>query len=178
MPLTSMTRNALAAALANPGAAREVAAILDGQFGTPGSPGYMVELSKVLTGMADNTVVTLLTVTVPNANSAAGLRITLNGALGDGDSSQTTIVDIGISRIAGAAAKAVAGAAIGAGATAGATGNAVATVSVTAMSGAVGAVQTFDVQVKVARSAGVSTGHVVAAQALLINTLGGGITAA
>jgi hypothetical protein len=169
--------------MANQGAATEIARILDGittasPTALPGSPGSSIEINKVLVNMADNTVVTLATVTVPNATLGAGVTVVVNGTLGDGDSSQQTVVDIGISRIAGAAAKAVAGAAVGPGATAGATGNAVATVSVTAMTGAVGAVQTFDIQVKVARSAGVSVNHTVAAKLTLLNGLGGGVSIA
>ena len=183
MPLSSMTRNALVAAMANQGAATEIARILDGinvasPTALPGSPGSSIEINKVVTGLADNAVVTIATVTVPNATLGAGIAIFVNGSLGDGDSSQQTIVDIGISRIAGAATKAVAGAAIGPGATAGATGNAVTTVSVTGMTGAVGATQTFDIQVKVARSAGTSNNHVVAARLALLNGLGGGVTIA
>lgn len=182
MPLSSMTRNALAAALANQGAATEIGRILEGinvvGTGLPGSPGSTIEINKVLTGLADNVVTTLATVTVPNATLGAGVTVIVNGTLGDGDSSQQSVVDIGISRIAGAATKAVAGAAVGPGATAGVTGNAVATVSVTGMTGAVGGTQTFDIQVKVARSAGVSTNHVVAARIALVNGLGGGVSIA
>lgn len=144
----------------------------------PGSAGAMFMMNKLLTGMADNTPVNLAVVTIPNAIMGAGIGIEVVGTLGDGDSSEQSFWNVSFSRVAGAAAKIAIGAKTGAAATAGATANAAVTVSNTAVGGAVGATNTFQLQVKVARSAGASANHVVSATFTLLNNFGTGVTIA
>jgi hypothetical protein len=98
--------------------------------------------------------------------------------LGDGDSTDTAIYTIGVSRITGANAKAVASSKSVVGATAGATANAVITAAVSAIAGAVGAVNTFTITIKNARSAGAADNHPTAAIARLVNLVAAGITIA
>ena len=128
--------------------------------------------------IANNTAVDFFTVTVPNAIAGGAIFVKVSSTLGDGDSTDSALYNIGISRIAGAAAKAVAGAKTGAGATAGATGHAVITLAISAIAGAVGAINTFTVTVKNARSAGAADNHPTVAIALLVNHLASGITIA
>lgn len=143
-----------------------------------GNAGGLRTVSKILTALADNTFTDLATVTVPNAINGGGVRVTLCGTLGDGDSSQIAQFHGGISRIAGAATKCTFGAAITAGTTAGATANAACSIQASAMTGATSATQTFTIQGKVARSAGASSNHVLVAQIELVNNFGSGITIA
>lgn len=136
---------------------------------------------KSATGLADNTATDFdvaCVVTVPNINGGASIGLTVHGSLGDQDSSEASYWTIAVSRIAGAAAKAVVSAKSSNVNTAGATANAAVTVSVTAMTGAVGATQTFKIQVKVARSAGASTAHDVVAAIELLNVKAAGISIA
>ena len=128
--------------------------------------------------MTDATFTDLATVTVPNAIHGAGVRCTLVGTLGDGDSSSIVQFHGGISRITGAATKCTFGALITAGSTAGATANAAIAIQASAMTGAVGATQTFTIQGKVTRSAGSATAHVLLAQIDLLNNFASGITIA
>lgn len=151
-------------------------AVVLGGTGAGGAAGTAVLLAKTLTGLADNTATDLATVTVPNAIEGAAVRVTIMGMLGDGDSTDSKIYMIGISRIAGAATKATASTAVAAGATTGATANATVTASVSGMTGAVSATQTFTIQAKVARSTGAATGHVVVAKLELLNAVATGVT--
>lgn len=153
------------------------AGIVEGAGAVAGAAGQVQRIVKAVT-VVDNTATDLATVTVPNAIHGAGIRVFAMGALGDGDSADSAIWDIGVSRIAGAAAKAVASSKVGAGATAGATANAVLTISVTGMTGAVGASQTFKIQAKVARSAGAADNHPVVAVIEVLNALASGVTVA
>lgn len=145
------------------------------QNAAAGGAGAMTEAvsSHVL---ADNTVVDFFTVTVPNAIHGAAIQLFVTSTLGDGDSTDSATYNLAISRITGAATKAVLSSKTGTGATAGATGNAVITASVSAMSGAVGVAQTFTIQFKNARSAGTATNHPTFAIANLVNENASGVT--
>lgn len=143
-----------------------------------GAAGSITPVSKLLTAMADNTPVNLCLVTIPNAIMGAAIGFTVLGTLGDGDSSESSYWTAAFSRIAGANAKIAISAKGNNAATAGATANAAVTLSNTAVSGAVGAVNTFQMQIKVARSAGTSTNHVVVADIMLLNGFASGITVA
>ena len=83
-----------------------------GSSGNPGAgaAGGLRSISKILTALADNTFTDLATVTVPNGIMGGGVRVTLCGTLGDGDSSQIAQFHGGISRITGAATKCTFGA--------------------------------------------------------------------
>lgn len=126
---------------------------------------------------ADNTNAGLFRVSIPNAIHGAGVELFITGAQGDGDSSDSKQYNISFSRIAGAASLGVISSAIGDAATVG-TSTAVVTASLTSVAGGNTVTQTFDIQAKLARSAGASTSHVLTAQVRLINANASGITIA
>jgi hypothetical protein len=141
-----------------------------------GDPLSVMHRTLAINGLTDATATTIATLTIPNAQSAGGLKLTVCAALGDGDASEVSIWTIAVSRIAGAAAKAVVGTKGGIAATAGATGNAAVTVTAGAVVGANTAQQTIAINVAVARSAGTAANHDLVADAQIFNVRGGGIT--
>lgn len=143
-----------------------------------GSAGSRTTLTARKGALVDNTATAMVTVTVPNNIHGGVLRIFVMGQLSDGDSTHSVEHLVSFSRITGANAKAVASAAVGSAKTTGATADATTTVAVSAVSGAVGANNTFDITVKVARSAGASDGHTAVVFAELLNGQTGGITMA
>lgn len=116
-------------------------------------------------------------VSVPNANHAASLQIELQVSLGDQDSTQVSFFTIAISRIAGAAAKAVVSAISSNALTVGAAGNAAGLITVV-VAGAVGAVNTINIKVTVTRSAGAATNHDAIARLAMFNLKAAGATIA
>lgn len=126
----------------------------------------------------DATFTDVATITVPNAIHGAGIRVTAVGILGDGDSASCTQFHGAISRIAGAATGVTFGAAITAGTNNGVTANASVAIQASAIAGAVGAQQTFTVQMRVSRSAGTSGPHVLVATVEVLNGFAAGITIA
>jgi hypothetical protein len=145
--------------------------------------GSVNTLCKALTGLADNTATDMFTVTIPNVAAAAYVRLTIGGMTGAGDAGgagdalDSAIYTIGISRQVGVTSRAVISSkSVVGNSGSGATTTSTVTASVTAMTGAAGAQQTFTIQVKVARNAGASTNHVVVAEAQLANFLAAGIT--
>ena len=143
-----------------------------------GSAGAITSLKKLLTGLTDATFTTVATVTVPNGIMGAGIRVTATGILGDGDSSQTAQYHGSISRIAGAATGCTFAAAIGAATNNGVSGNAALAIQASGNTGANSATQTFNIQMKVTKSAGTSGNHVLVATVELMNGFGSGITIA
>jgi hypothetical protein len=136
-------------------------------------------ITKKVTGIADNSATDVLTVTVPNGNHAAALRLLLlssNGSTDAFESSRTAIGNIVIARTAGLNAVAAA---------ATLTGDQIATVSggathllsygVSSISGAVGATNTFTVTVTINDSGDVGSNQVVVF-AELLNAESTGIT--
>lgn len=134
-----------------------------------GQAGAVIRQDYHVVSVTDNTATKVFTVTVPNAIMGGGIGILLTAQLGDGDSVETSYWTIAVSRIAGAATKAVVSAKSSNANTVGATGNAAGTITVSAMTGAVTATQTFNVQVTVARSAGTSDNHVADLSVELMN---------
>jgi hypothetical protein len=155
-------------------------AIITGAGAAPvaGGAGSSVELANQKTAVADNTNAAFFRVTVPNAIEGGAIELTSTGTQGDGDSTASSWVLVSFSRIAGAATVFLASAASPSVATVGGTSTAVLTVSVGNLTGANSAVQTFDVNIKLARSAGASTNHTITSQANLINALASGATIA
>jgi hypothetical protein len=117
-------------------------------------------------------------VTVPNVLAIGGLAFTVCGGLGDGDSGQQSYWTAAISRIGGANAKLTLSAIQNAVNTTGATANAAVTLSAQAVSGGVSATNTFQLQAKVARSAGTSNNHTLSCVIEILNNTTGGITVA
>jgi hypothetical protein len=146
-------------------------------LGAEGGVAGKVELTNQKTAV-DNTNAGLFRVSIPNAINAGALEVVVSGVLGDGDSTDSKKYIVSFSRIAGANALVAISSAVGAAATTGATANAVTTGTMTAVAGGVTAVNTFDFQAKVARSAGAATNHVISARAILLNSQASGITIA
>lgn len=138
---------------------------------------------KAYSGIADNTATATMTITVPNAAHSASWRVTIAGSLGAGgaiganEATGTQSYDIAIARTAGVNA-------VGTVSTAYGTGNAsvagAATITCTAalstVSGAVGATNTFTLNVTIAHGTGSSTNHTAVIYAQLINANTSGIT--
>jgi hypothetical protein len=154
-----------------------------GGNGQDGGAQTQVNITKLITGLADATFTDLFTVTVPNAAQAAVVELTLLGSLGAGgavgafEASQGAFGLIAIVRTAGLATVAVAAAltSAAAAAVAGATTAAVA-YQVSAITGANGATQAFTIQAKVTKGAGSSANHQILATAALTNNQGSGVT--
>lgn len=143
------------------------------------------EMNKATTAIANAVATTVVTFTVPNAAHSASFEIQVIGSLGAGGaiganeaSASNTYVGtlcrtagvatvVTLSSAYGAAASAVAGAA-----------TVTCTAAATAMSGAVGATQTFDIQVTISRSGGSSTNHTCQTYVRLMNSNVTGVTVA
>jgi hypothetical protein len=150
---------------------------------TQGGAGTDTILVKTVTAIANNTATDVLTVTVPNASESATIGLTIHGALGAGgavganECAATGYGQIVIARTAGVASVETAAtiADTASSCVAGATTMTLA-YAVTANTGANSAVQTFTIQVTIARGGGSSTNHVAVIQADLLNLNGSGIT--
>ena len=142
------------------------------------------EWQKSVTGIADNTFTDVFTVTVPNNAHSASLRVRLTGSAGAGgaiganESTQDAEYMINVARTAGVNAVATIGAVVGQAAAATVAGgnNIAVSAQLSAISGAVGASNTFTIQVKVARAAGTATNHTCFGYAELLNANSNGIT--
>ena len=110
-----------------------------------GDPLSVMHRTLAINGLADTVATTIGTFTIPNAQAAGGVKLTVCGALGDGDSAEMSIWMIAVSRIAGAATKATIGAKGTSPATTGAVGNAAVTVTVGAVTGANTGPQTVEI---------------------------------
>ena len=152
------------------------------QGGTaPGGATSLTSVIKKVTGIADNTATAVLTVTVPNANHAATIRVTLlssNGGTDAFESSGTAQGAVVVARTAGVNAVAAAAtltlaqiATVAAGATH------TLAYGVSSITGAVGAVNTFTITVTID-----DTGNLGASQCVVvadvINAEASGITIA
>lgn len=143
-------------------------------------------LVKAISAITDNTFTDIVTVTVPNIKAAAVIRVHLlgalgaGGAIGAGEAMAGISYDVGVVRTAGVNAVTVASSAYGSTtstAVAGAT-TATVTAQVSAIAGAVGAVNTFTIQIKVAKGGAGSDNHTAVAFVEVINQFAGGVTVA
>lgn len=153
--------------------------------GTTATTTSRTEINKAVTAFTDAAAKTVFTVTVPNAAHHAVLEVEIQGALGAGgaigagEAMATNTYKIAIVRTAGVATVATASAATHAVAVAVAGAATVtATAAVSAMSGAVGATQTFTIDVTITKSGGSSDNHTCLAYAKLMNANATGITIA
>jgi hypothetical protein len=151
--------------------------------GTAGSTTSTRALTKKVTGIADNTPTTLMTVTVPNGNHAATLRLLFLSSNGSTDAFESSRAAQGLivfqrntGVVAVATAATLADPVI---ATNGTGGSATHTLaySVSAASGAAGAVNTFTVAVTIDDSGNVGSNQVVVF-AELLNAEATGVTVA
>lgn len=151
---------------------------------TVGGASTRYEWQKSVTSIADNTFTDVFTVTVPNAAHSASIRVRLTGSAGAGgsiganESTQDAEYMINVARTAGVNAVATIGAVVGQAAAATVTGgnNIAVSAQLSAISGAVGAANTFTIQVKIARAAGTATNHTCLAFAELLNANNAGVT--
>lgn len=142
--------------------------------------------NKAISAISNNVATAAFTVTIPNAAHSAAIRVRLVGSLGAGgaiganESTQDAEYMINVTRTTGVNAVATIGAVVGQAAAASVAGanNAAVTGTLSAISGAVGATNTFTVNVTIARSAGTSDNHTCLAFAELLNANASGITIA
>lgn len=140
---------------------------------------------KTVAAIADNVGTAVLTVTVPNAAHSATIRVTVVGSLGAGgaiganEASGTVSYDLAVTRTAGVNATVTASSAYGSGMT-NVAGAATITVvaAASAISGAVGATNTFTVNVTIAHGSGASTNHTALVRYEVLNANASGVTAA
>ena len=140
---------------------------------------------KSVTAITDAAATDTITVTVPNAAHSAMLKLTLKGSLGAGgaiganEATGTISYDVAIARTAGVATVATFSAAYGS-ATSAVAGAATITITAaaSAMTGAVGATQTFTVQVTITKGSGASDNHTCQVLAEIINANATGVTLA
>jgi hypothetical protein len=159
------------------------------QFGvsaTIASATSRTHINKAVTAIADNVATATFTVTIPNGAHSASLRVKLKGSAGAGgsiganESTRSASYDIDITRTAGVNAVATIGAVFGnpaAATVAGGNGLTV-TGTVSAISGAVGATNTFTVNVTIARAAAPPRTTPVLPTASCINDNASGVTIA
>lgn len=148
---------------------------------SPGGVSSDTRNVKATASIGNAAATTVATITIPNAAHSATIRFTVVGSLGAGgaiganEASAANSYYVTVTRTAGVNAVAAISSAFGAAASAVAGAATVtAAVTVAAVSGAVGATNTFPVQVTVARSGGSSTNHtaVVFAEVLNANAVG------
>lgn len=152
--------------------------------GTPGGATTATRRVKAVTGIADGAATAVLTITVPNAAHSGTVRVCLVGSLGAGgaiganEASASISYDIAITRTAGVNAVAAISAAYGSSGSAAVAGADTCTVTaaVSAVSGAVGATNTFTVNVTVARGGGASTNHTCQVLGEIVNANASGIS--
>lgn len=144
------------------------------------------EANKQVTAISNNVATAVFTVTVPNAQHNATIEVELTGilgaggAIGAGEASSTNSYKINVSRTAGvnAVASAVSTAFGAAASNVAGAATVTTTGTVSSISGAVGATNTFTINVTIVRSGGSSDNHVCLAYAKLMNANATGITIA
>jgi hypothetical protein len=143
------------------------------------------EFMKSVAAIADATLTTVLTITIPNAAHSAQVSVVVVGSLGAGGAvgaNEATAVNsytVTITRTAGVNAVATVSAASGAAAAAVAGAATVtATLTAAAVVGAVGASNTIDLKVTITRSGGASTNHTCQVFARILNANATGVTLA
>ena len=150
-----------------------------------GAAGTATKIQKTVTGIADAVPTTVLTITIPNAAHSATIVLTEVGSLGAGgaiganEASSSKSYCIVVTRTPGVNAVATVSLAFGsaAAAVAGAT-TCGASIAAAAVSGAVGATNTIDLQVTVARGGGASDNHTCLVLAEVLNANATGVTIA
>lgn len=154
----------------------EVINTFGGSSGVPGGANSSLKITRTVTGLTDNTATLLATITVPNILLGAALNVAVVGTTGDGDSTNVALYTCGLARIAGAAANATLSTKSVGATTTGVTATAVTTLTLGSVGGAVGATNTFALNVTVAKGAGSSTLHTATAEITVLNTYAGGVT--
>jgi len=153
--------------------------------GVAGSAVSRNEVNKLFTGIANAVGTGVLTITVPNSAQSCQVYVEVCGSLGAGgaiganEATATNCYTITITRTAGVNAVAQISTASGASAVAVAGAATVTcTAAMSAVSGAVGASNTFTVNTTISRSGGSSTNHTCLVYAKLMNANATGVTIA
>lgn len=159
-----------------------VATLVTGVDAAGGAATQKTEIIVKKTGIADNTATDILTVTVPNANHAAAIRLTLLATLGAGtdtfESSRAASGIVVLARQTGANVAATAIALTNAGiATVSGGGTLTLAYDLSSIVGAVGAVNTFTIRVTLVVT-GTITNHQLVVLAEVINAEASGVTVA
>lgn len=145
-----------------------------------------VEINKTVTAIADNTLTSVFTVTIPNAAHTATIEFECTGILGAGgaigahEGASTTKVQVLVTRTAGVNAVASAVSTVWGAVAANVAGaNTVTTVAaVSAIAGAVGATNTFTLDLTINSNAGTSANHIALCYAKVLNANATGVTIA
>lgn len=153
---------------------------------TAGAVTSRTEINKAVTAFSDNVAKAVLTFTVPNAAHSASFLIRIVGSMGAGgdiganESTQSATYIVDITRTAGVNAVATIGATYGqpAAATVAGGDNIATTAALSAISGAVGAANTFTVNATLARDAGAADNHTAVVHCSLLNANATGVTVA
>lgn len=154
-----------------------------GGTGVPGAAAVATRITKAIASIADATATDLVTVTVPNAAHSAVVHVRLVGSLGAGgaiganECSSTLEGNVTIARTAGVATVATASSAgeTSSSCVAGATTITLA-YSVSTMTGAVGATQTFTIKGTITKGGGLSANHTALVVAEVDNANASGVT--
>ena len=157
-----------------------------GGTGVPGAAAVQSEMTKKVTGLSNASATDVLTVTVPNAQHAALIDIDIlgilgaGGSIGAGESFILSKYQIVVGRTAGVATVAVVSTAIGGANGYVASGDHMtsAVVTVSTMTGATSATQTFTIKVAITKASGASDNHVAVVSARILNENATGITIA
>lgn len=157
-----------------------VATLVDGVSATPGSATQSITTIFKKTGIVDNTPTSIITVTCPNGSHTAAVELVILAGVNNAgvlDSARVAIGTVVFDRVTGAALVGTAIASTNAGiATSGTATLAAFNVAVAAVSGAVGATNTMDIQVTLVKTGG--TNHQVVVLATIINSEASGMTMA
>lgn len=157
-----------------------------GGTGVAGAALVETFLTKTVTGFTDTVAKDILTVTVPNAKHHALIDIEVmailgaGGAINPGESMIAAKYQVVLARTAGVNAVPAISSAIGGQKCVVAGGNAMTSVVLTlsAVSGAVGAANTFTVQAAITKAAGASDNHIAVVAARIVNANATGVTIA
>lgn len=157
--------------------------IFGGASAAAGAVTSRTEGNKAVTAFSNGVAKSVLTVTIPNAQHSAVLEVEVQGAIGTGgaigagEAVATNTYKFNITRTAGVNAVVVASSAYGAAAAAVAGATTVtATAAASSVSGAVGATNTFTVDVTITRGGGSSDNHTALIYYKLMNANTTGIT--
>lgn len=155
-------------------------------IGAPGSAASAVRFPKLVTGITNNSATAVLTVTVPNAAHTAVVRAVLiamcgaGGAIGANEAMATIEAEIRLTRTAGVTT----GFAVTTRETSvtqnvsGGTTLTTFSAAVSTISGAVGATQTFTLNVTIARNSGSADNHECLMEVTVLNARASGVTVA
>jgi predicted RecA/RadA family phage recombinase len=157
-----------------------------GGTGVPGAQSVQTEITKRVTGLADATATDILTVTVPNAEHNALIEVDVlgilgaGGSIGEGEASRASKYQIALARTAGVAVVPGISSLIGGAAGNVSGGQAITSVTLTlsTITGAVSAQQTFTVKCAITRAGSGATNHIAVVSARVLNANASGVTIA